>query len=269
MGVALGSGGARGLAHVVVLEALDEMGVRPAAIAGASIGALIGAAYAGGIPARELRALLAGLLRDRGEVMRRLLRARVGKVSDLFGRLGNPVLLDAERFIEGFLPEAVPQDFSGLSIPLQVVATDYWNRREAVFDQGSLRPALAASMAIPGLIRPVAHGGHVLVDGGAVNPLPFDLLRGKADIVLAVDITGGPVGEARVVPRPFEAMFATLQIMSGSIVGEKLKARAPDLLVRPNVDAFRVLDFFRAVAIFKAAEPAKDEVKRRLDELLG
>ncbi|HSI41540.1 MAG TPA: patatin-like phospholipase family protein [Xanthobacteraceae bacterium] len=269
VGVALGSGGARGLAHVVVLEALDEMGVRPAAIAGASIGALIGAAYAGGIPARELRALLAGLLRDRGEVMRRLLRARVGKVSDLFGRLGNPVLLDAERFIEGFLPEAVPQDFSGLSIPLQVVATDYWNRREAVFDQGSLRPALAASMAIPGLIRPVAHGGHVLVDGGAVNPLPFDLLRGKADIVLAVDITGGPVGEARVVPRPFEAMFATLQIMSGSIVGEKLKARAPDLLVRPNVDAFRVLDFFRAVAIFKAAEPAKDEVKRRLDELLG
>ncbi|MFK8253534.1 patatin-like phospholipase family protein [Ancylobacter terrae] len=267
--VALGSGGARGLAHIAVLEALDELGVRPVAIAGASIGAMIGALYAANVPAKELRAMAGAMLRNRGEVMRRLLTARVGRITDLFGGLGNPVLVDAERFVDAFLPEAVPQDFADLAIPLEIVATDYWERRECVIDQGALRPAIAASMAIPGLMRPVSHQGCVLVDGGAVNPLPFDLLRTKADIVLAVDITGGPSGEPRLVPRPFEAMFATLQIMAGSIVGEKLKAGAPDVLIRPNVDHIRVLDFFRATAILKASEPAKEEVKRQLEAVLA
>ncbi|MDR6953550.1 NTE family protein [Ancylobacter sp. 3268] len=269
LAVALGSGGARGLSHILVLEALDELGVRPVAIAGASIGALIGAAYASGIPAQELRHMVANLLKDRGEVMRRLLAARVGRIADLFGGLGNPVLLDAERFLEGFLPASVPARFEELAIPLHVVATDYWARREQVFSSGDIRPAVAASLAIPGLIRPVVHGGHTLVDGGAVNPLPFDLLRLRADKVLAVDITGGHGGETRGVPRPFDAMFAALQIMAGSIVAEKLKSGAPDILIRPNVDSFRVLDFFRSPAIFKAAEPVKDEVKRRVEAVLA
>ncbi len=269
LAIALGSGGARGLSHILVLEALDELGVKPVAIAGASIGALIGAVYASGVPAKDIHSLATGLLRNRGEIMRRLLAARIGRISDLFGGLGNPVLLDAERFVGSFMPDLVPEDFEQLEIPLQVVATDYWERREKMFDHGPIRPAVAASLAIPGLIRPVAHHGHTLVDGGAVNPLPFDLLRTKADIVLAVDITGGHTGETRGVPGPFEAMFATLQIMASSIVGEKLKSGAPDILIRPNVDAFRVLDFFRATAILKAAEPVKDEVKRRLEAVLG
>ncbi|MBS7544548.1 patatin-like phospholipase family protein [Ancylobacter oerskovii] len=269
LAVALGSGGARGLSHILVLEALDELGIRPVAIAGASIGALVGAAYAAGVPAQELRHIVSGLLKDRGEVMRRLLAARVGRIADLFGGLGNPVLLDAERFLDGFLPASVPSRFEDLAIPLHVVATNYWARREQVFASGEIRPAVAASLAIPGLIRPVVHGGHTLVDGGAVNPLPFDLLRLRADKVLAVDITGGPGGEVRGVPRPFDAMFAALQIMAGSIVAEKLKSGAPDILIRPNVDNFRVLDFFRAPAIFKAAEPVKDEVKRRVEAVLA
>jgi len=267
--VALGSGGARGLSHILVLEALDELGIRPAAIAGASIGALFGAVYASGVPAREIRHLVAGTLRNKGEVMRRLFAARVGRISDLFGGLTNPVLIDAERFIDVFLPELVPETFEELQIPLQVVTTDYWDRCERNLQSGPVRPALAASLAIPGLIRPVVHAGHTLVDGGAVNPLPFDLLRSRADIVLAVDITGGHGNETRGVPAPFEAMFATLQIMASSIVGEKLKAGAPDILIRPNVHDFRVLEFFRATAIFKAAEPVKDEVKRRLEAVLG
>lgn len=269
IGVALGSGGARGLSHILVLEALDELGVRPVAIAGTSIGALVGAAYAAGMPGRDIHQLALNSLRNRGEVMRRLLGARVGRMKDLFGGLGNPVLLDAERFVSAFLPEMVPQDFAELGIPLQVVATDYWGRCERILDHGEIRPAVGASLAIPGLIRPVTQHGHTLVDGGAVNPLPFDLLRNKADIVLAVDITGGHNGETRGVPSPFDAMFATLQIMASSIVAEKLKAGAPDVLIRPNVDAFRVLEFFRASAVLKAAEPVKDEVKRRLEAVLG
>ncbi|WP_081852879.1 patatin-like phospholipase family protein [Bosea sp. 117] len=267
--VALGSGGARGLAHILVLEALDELGVRPVAVAGASIGALFGSAYAAGMPAKDIRLLTISLLRDRGEMMRHLLGARVGRITDLFGSLGNPILIDAEKLIGGILPDVVPETFEELPIPLQIVATDYWERGERVFQQGPLRPAVAASIAIPGLSRPVAHDGHVLVDGGAVNPLPFDLLRARADIVLAVDVTGGPVGETKAVPKAFEAMFGTLQIMAASIVGEKLKSAAPEILIRPNVDAFRVLDFFRATAILKACEPVKDEVKRHLEMVMG
>ncbi|ADH91186.1 Patatin [Ancylobacter novellus DSM 506] len=269
LAVALGSGGARGLSHILVLEALDELGLRPTAMAGASIGALFASAYAAGMPARDIRHLVTHTLRNRGEVMKRLLAARVGRITDLFGGLGNPVLVDAERVIDGFIPGVVPQNFEDLQIPLQVVATDYWERCERTFAGGPIRPAVAASLAIPGLFRAVQHDGHTLFDGGAVNPLPFDLLRSKADIVIAVDITGGHGAETRGVPAPFEAMFATLQIMASAIVGEKLKAGAPDILIRPNVHDFRVLDFFRATAILKAAEPVKDEVKRRLEAVLG
>ena len=85
--------------------------------------------------------------------------------------------MDAEKFCAQFLPAAVPEEFSSLLIPLTVMATDLHRREETAFSSGPLRPALAASMAIPGLFRPVLMDGHVLVDGGATNPLPFDQLR--------------------------------------------------------------------------------------------
>jgi NTE family protein len=265
--IALGAGGSRGLAHISVLEAFDELGLRPAAIAGASLGALIGAGYAAGMPAKEIRAYVVGLLRDRGEVMRRLLSVRVGRVVDLLAT-GNPVLADAEGFVEKFLPPDIPREFSALPIPLVTVATDFWQRKEAVIDSGRLRSALAASIAVPGLFRPVEREGRVLVDGGTTNPLPFDLLRGKADIVVAVDVSGGPTHRSGGIPTPFEALFSTIGIMAHAIVGEKLKSGAPEILLQPNVSAFGMLDFFRATPILRASEPIKDEVKSKLGALL-
>jgi NTE family protein len=265
--IALGAGGSRGLAHISVLEAFDELGVRPTAIAGASLGALIGAGYAARIPAKEIRAYAVGLLRDRGEVMRRLLSVRVGRVVDLLAT-GNPVLADAEGFIEKFLPTDIPREFSALPIPLVTVATDFWQRKEVVIDSGRLRSALAASIAVPGLFRPVEREGRVLVDGGTTNPLPFDLLRGKADIVVAVDVSGGPTHRGGGIPTPFEALFSTIGIMAHAIVGEKLKSGAPEILLQPNVSTFGMLDFFRATPILRASEPIKDEVKSKLGALL-
>jgi NTE family protein len=201
--------GSRGLAHIAILEALDELGVRPTAIAGASLGALIGAGYAAGMPAKDIRSYIVALLRDRGEVMRRLLSVRVGRVVDLI-IAGNPVLADAEAFVDSFLPAKIPKEFAELSVPLVVVATDFWQRAEVVIDSGGLRTALAASIAVPGLFRPVERTDRVLVDGGMTNPLPFDLLRGRADIVVAVDVTGGPTRRSGGIPSPFESMFATI-----------------------------------------------------------
>jgi NTE family protein len=263
--IALGSGGARGFAHIAVLEALDELGVAPAAIAGTSIGAMIGAAYAAGMSGRDIRAYALGAVRSRSEMMGKLLRARIGRFSDLVLRgRGNPVLLDAEVCLDLFWPEAVPDFFEALAKPLLVVATDFYERRELVMTTGALAPAVAGSMAIPGLIQPVAYNGRYLIDGGAVNPLPYDLLFDRADVVVAVDVTfGGRRRESRR-PAPFQSMFGAAQIMQGAITAEKLKMRSPDILVRPGVEQFGVLDFLRASQILRAAESTKDELKRRL-----
>ena len=264
LAIALGGGGARGLAHIAILEALDELGVKPMAIAGTSIGAIIGAVYASGIEASHLRAHTLAVMRRRSEVMGKLLKARVGRFTDLVLRgLGNPMLLDAEIFLDLFWPDAVPDRFEDLAIPLLVVTTDFHNRCEAIFSTGLLAPAVAGSMAIPGLIKPVESEGRVLVDGGAVNPLPYDLLFEAADVVIAVDVTFGGSRERRIPP-PFNAMFGAAQIMQGAITAQKLKLRAPDVLVRPPVEQFRVLDFFRAAQILRASDPAKEEIKRRL-----
>jgi NTE family protein len=269
LALALGGGGARGLAHVAVLEALDEVELRPVAIAGSSIGAAIGAAYAAGLSGKAIRRHVIALAHGRGETIGRLLGARATTLSSLIAvPFGNPMLLDAEKLCAAFLPAAVPDDFAQLPIPLVVSATDLYGRREVTFAAGPLKLAIAASMAVPGLMRPVEHDGRVLVDGAAVNPLPFDHLRGRADVILAVDSTVGPTAP-RGVPDPWESLFATIQVMSHTIVAEKLKHGAPDILVRPDVGTFRMLDFFQASAILRAAEPLKAQLKERLAELVG
>ncbi len=215
--------------------------------------------------AKQIRAYAQGVLRNRTEVMGKLLRARVGRFADLVLRgRGNPVLLDGEICLDLFWPEAVPDFFDELSIPLHVVATDFHDRREVVIASGALGPAVAGSMAIPGLIRPVEVDGRVLIDGGAVNPLPYDLLFDHADIVVAVDVTFGGRSRERRIPTPFESMFGAAQIMQGAITAQKLKMRPPDILVRPAVEQFAVLDFLRVGQILRAAEGAKDELKRKL-----
>jgi NTE family protein len=267
--LALGGGGARGLAHIAVLEALDELGVRPVAIAGTSIGAIVGAGYASGMSGKEIRRYAISLAHNRAEIMRRMMRSRAGKIRDLFGGgLGDATRLDAEKLCENFLPDAFPDDFDALAIPLTVVASDLYGRHEVVFSSGPLKRAIAASIALPTIIRPVVIDGQILIDGGATNPLPFDLLRGRADIIVAVEISGPPSAEKRNVPNALECLYETVMVMTHSIISGKLKDGAPDVLLQPNVGSYRALDFFRASAILRAAEPAKDEIKKRLAVLI-
>jgi NTE family protein len=268
--LALGGGGARGLAHIAVIEALDDMGIKPTAIAGTSIGALVGAAYAAGMRGKDIRHHVLGVAHRPGETRRRLLAARAGTLADLFsGGFSQATQLDAEKFCAQFLPEAVPEDFAALAIPLIVMATDLHRRQETAFSSGPLRPALAASIAIPGLFRPVVMDGRVLVDGGATNPLPFDQLSGRADVIVAVDVFGVPTAERSDMPSAWESVFTTLLIMGSTIVAAKHKHAAPDLVIRPNVAVFRTLDFYQASAILRTADAVKDEVKEKLGALLN
>ena len=161
--LALGGGGARGLAHIAVLEALDDMGQKPAAIAGTSIGALIAAAYAAGMSGREIRRFVITLAHDRAEVFRRLIATRAGTFANLFNLgFGSATLVDAEKFCQQFLPDKVPEDFGELEIPLTIIATDLYRRQQAAFSCGPLKPALAASIALPTVMRPVVVAGRDL-----------------------------------------------------------------------------------------------------------
>jgi NTE family protein len=270
VGLALGGGGARGLAHIAVFETLDEMGIRPTAIAGTSIGALLGAAYAAGLSGGDIRRHITAIANDRGGLFRKLLAVRAG------GSLGTLIatgfrsatLIDAEKFCAEFLPTAVPDEFEKLAIPLTVIASDLYARREAPISSGPLRSAIAASIAIPGLSRPVLYEGRVMVDGGATNPLPFDRLRDKADIVIAVDVAGPPPQSRTEIPNAIEAYLGTILVVAETIVTEKLAHSAPDIMLRPNVGVFRTLDFLRVGAILRAAEPVKAELRERLKPLL-
>ena len=264
----LGAGGARGLSHILVLEALDELGLRPALIAGCSMGAIVGAAYAAGLSGRDLREHVTSTFSDRARVIARLLDARVGKFTDLMRGLGNPVLIDGERMLDLFWPDAVPDRFEDLSTRFVATATDYHLHSEVALGQGPLTPAVAASLAIPGLVRPVVIEGRVLIDGGAINPLPYDRLMAPGRIVLAVD-TSAPatISETRV-PSPLEAMLGVSQILTRTIVQRMIERQPPDILIRAGADGIGGLDFFKAKAILDAAEPVKDEVKRQLARAL-
>lgn len=262
----LGGGGAKGLAHIVVIEALDELGIRPREVAGTSIGAIIGACYCAGMSGAEMRDYALGVLRMKPDVLRALFAARVGRFSDMLrGGLTNPVLVDAEKLLASFLPPVVPETFEGLVTPLTVVATDYYAHVDVAFADGPLVPAVAASMAIPGVIRPVRHRGHVLIDGGTINPVPVD--RVTAAVTLAVDVLSASGAERQiddVIPDPWDAMFGSVTLMMQVLSAIRLAEHRPTIHLRPPVDSFRVLDFLRAKEILTACEPVKDEVKRRL-----
>ena len=264
-GIAFGGGGARGLAHIHVIEALDELGIRPVTIAGSSIGAIMGAAMAAGISGKEMREHSRFILTHRAEVASRIWRARPDTFAEMMKggiRLGQ---FNVERLVRAFLPEGVPSTFAGLHIPLKVTATDFFGHRLVVISEGDLHSALAASAAIPAVFRPVVRDGCLLIDGGIFNPVPFDLIDREADIVIAIDVVGAPSDVERKRPTTVDLMYGANQLMMQSIIANKLERCRPDILIRPPVSRFRVLDFLKFDAVMAETASVKDEVKRAIE----
>lgn len=269
IGIALGGGGARGLAHVPVLEALDEMGLKPAAIAGTSIGSIIGAAYAGGLSGADIRDIATETFRKRTEALAKIWKLRPRKIADLFAPGSGLAQFDATRVLEVFAGPSIPRDFKDLQIPLSIIATDFYDCSEVALRHGDLHQAVAASIAIPVLFKPVIFEGRVMIDGGIVNPLPFDALPAGLDLVIGVDVVGSPVPrKGRTRPSASDTIFGASQILMQAITTEKLKNRHPDILIKPDINAFRVLDFLKAEQVLEASAPVKDELKRKLDKAL-
>lgn len=271
IGLALGGGGARGLAHIPALEAFDELGVKPDIIAGTSIGAIYGAAYASGIPARELRAHTKEVLTQRLGLLRELFGARSQAVTKVLGIFSARVaLFDPYALLDIVMPSRTARDFADLEIPLKIVATDFYDQEAVVFSSGPLKRAVAASMALPVVFEPIVINGAAMIDGGLANPLPFDLLTQDADIIVAVDVTGAPTQmDGRKHPSALEALFSSPFIFERTIIREKLRSSQPDILIEGGTSHFQVLDFLKLDEILAAAEPVKDKLKAQLDRILS
>jgi NTE family protein len=266
--LALGGGGARGLAHIPILEAFDELGLRPKVMAGTSIGAVFAAAYASGLTGRQIRAHTEEVLKKRLDLVRDLYAARVrGRMWNML--TANSAFLGAERLLDIILPKRIAHDFAHLSIPLKIVASDFYAQEPVVLSSGPLRPAIAASIALPVIFEPVMLEGRVLIDGGLVNPLPFDLVSDEADLTVAIDVSGAPVRRAdRERPNVWESLCAANFIFERTIIKEKLRSRQPDVYVDAGTSRYQVLDFLKLEEILAAAEPAKERFKAQLARVL-
>ncbi len=267
IGLALGGGGARGMSHIPVLQAFDDLGIKPDFIAGSSIGALLGAGYAAGLSGQDLHDLAVETFRNRNALLAKLWQLRPRRLADVFG--SGLAQFDPLKVLHLFAGSHLPETFEELSIPLTVLATDFYGCAEVDIRSGPLAPAIAASFAIPAVFRPVRLQGKVLIDGGVANPLPFDALPQDCDIVVAVDVVGTPVPRpGKHFPTTLDALFGASQILMRSITAEKVKQRMPHILVRPDVGNIRVLDFMKTRGVLDAAAPLREDVKRQLADAL-
>lgn len=173
----LSSGGARGLAHIGAIEALEEHGYHISSIAGCSMGALIGGVYA------------AGKLKEYREWMKTIDRKKMLELTDFSFSINH--LVKGDRIIEAimaFVPDMAIED---LPIPYCAVATDWQNGEEVVFREGSLFDAIRASISLPLYYEPVRRDGRILIDGGVINPIPLNRVeRHEGDLLVGVDVSG-------------------------------------------------------------------------------
>ena len=271
IGIAFGAGGARGIAHILMIEALEELGVKPSIISGASIGAIVAAFYAAGFTSKEMREILDQLVNPKSDsVFDFLLNSDIVKLFTMFDpQFIKSGFIKGDKFQKYMESNLKVSHFEELKIPIKIVATDYWEKEQVVFEKGELISPIRASYSLPGLLTPVKIKNRILIDGGAVNPLPYDLLFDKCDITIAIDVTAVKAKSDRDFPATFDSVFTTYQTMQNSIIKERLKFIRPQIYIKPEIYDVRVFDFAKSDLIFEQAKPAKEDLKRQLDKLFA
>jgi len=279
LGLALGSGAARGWAHIGVVTALVERGFKPEVVTGASVGALVAAAYAQGRLAALEQWVSALTQRD------------VWRLVDAVFRGGG--VMTGNRLMMAIATQIGDPKIEELPVAFGAVATDLYTGEEIWLREGSMMTAIRASSGLPGLFAPSWHGDRWLIDGGVVNPVPVSLCRALgADVVIAVDLSrpvtraamraasGGTAGRRtgasentpasaegtavlrswsglidglvesfrarRSEPGLFEVMASAVSIMQDRITRDRLAADPPDLILKPDLAKLQLMDFHRA-----------------------
>ena len=281
IGLALGGGSARGWAHIGIIHALEEIGIKPEIVCGCSIGALVGASYAAG-----------NLEKLEGWVRSLTTRTVVGFLELHFPFRG---FVDAER-LQTFLELNVcdeKMEFADLGKQFATVSTELETGREIWFTEGSVLNAVWASISLPGLFPPIQSRGRWLVDGGLVNPVPVSVCRALgADIVIAVNLNGDIVGKhfthkrrdsaitqaiktfsnslftknrsEEKLPGLFDTIAGSLNITQDRITRSRMAGDPPDIILSPKLSYIGLLEFDRAEEAF---EEGKGCVRRMLPEI--
>lgn len=278
VGLALGSGSARGWAHIGVIQALEEIGVQPQVVAGTSIGALVGGAY------------VTDTLSEFADWVQSL------TVKDVFGLLDISLsggMVKGEKLFSFFREHNDNPDIETLEKKLVTVATDMKSGREVWITKGSMLDAARASCALPGLFSPVKMQGRWMLDGGLVNPVPVSAARAMgADVVIAVNLNAQLVGahlsrdtrsqaqreegseEERSIwhrmmgyftsedgddPGFFDVVASSINIMQDRITRSRMAGDPPEVTLVPLLEDFALMDFHRAK---EAIEEGRALVKR-------
>jgi NTE family protein len=257
VGLSLAAGGAKGVAYIPFIEALEEMGIDVAAISGSSIGAAIGGFYAAGLSPPQMGAVLSTF--------------RPGHLHQVFHINWSGRGLISGRSVREFLDRTLPvKRFEDTRIPLKVVATDYWRREQVVFDSGSLIDAIQASTAVPGVFEPAVFGGRVLVDGAVKNTIPYELLRDSCDFIIGLDSSNRTRDPDRTdTPRTLVMVMNTFRILTDTITEYKMRYDPVDLYFRLTLPDVEMLDFYKFEEMFDAVGPEVARFRRELGEKLG
>ncbi len=218
----LGAGGARGIAHIGFLQAMEENGIKPDAIVGCSMGSVVGAAYASGLTPKQMR-----------EIAESLRSKDIIDISPaLFKKKSLLSSVKMQRKIKSVLGET---DFKDLKIPFECVAVDLNKGKIVTLNEGSVEQAVRASSAIPTVFRPVIIDDMELIDGGVLLRVPVENAKHfKADVVVAVDV----LGEYRpheVSKNIIEQALRVLDLADAAHTKTYLKEHKPDILIKPNL----------------------------------
>ncbi len=304
VGLALGSGSARGWAHIGVLRALAQAGVEISCVSGTSIGSLVGGAFA------------LARLDDLEAFVRGLDWKQIAQFLDVtFPRSG---LIDGKKLTDFFRAQARKTAIEDLRVPYCAVATDLATGREVALDHGDLITAIRASISVPGVFTPVKRNGRYLVDGGLVNPVPVSVARQLgAEYVIAVDLNADTVAKRCPSPCPavapqqqqeestpprstwkvthelakrlnelkspalahlrrlsgnsaepniFEVLTSSINIMEAQITTSRLAADPPDLLIQPQLGQIRFLEYHRAAEAIAEGHRATVEALQTINK---
>ncbi|UOD34514.1 patatin-like phospholipase family protein [Deferribacteraceae bacterium V6Fe1] len=288
IGLALGSGAARGLAHVGILKAFEEEGVKPYAITGSSMGALIGGIYASGYPIEKIEEFILNL--DFG-VFKNIVDFKLSKAGIVDGK-------KIEDFLESVINE---REINNLKIKYACVATDSLTGLEVIFNKGDLIKAIRASISFPGVFIPVYYDGMFLIDGGVKNPVPADILPEECDVKIAVDVGPFVVKDKLIkkyfknhqtktkkninesfntlikqifnfnndeeikYPSMLETLVQTIAIMQESIYEHKIKFQKNVIEVKPDLDDYKLTDFTKAKEILEIGYKEGKKILREVN----
>ena len=272
MGLALGGGGARGLAHIGILKVLQREQIPIDVVTGTSMGGIVGALYAAGksIDEIEVEALKRG---DIGQIF---------KLIDL--RLVGSGLLGGKR-IKKLLVQMLGAEttFADLRLPFAVVAVDYNSGREVVLKEGILADAVRATMSVPGVFEPVELNNCNLLDGGVLNNVPVDVARGLgAEKIIAVDVLPNfrlnepgqepiaPPLKAKRTPKAYRQLWHVELVMIAALTEFRLKETQPDVIIRPDlpVDLDLLMSFDRPQEAIACGERAAEAALPQIRTLL-